>query len=237
MKKAFRYILMAGFAVWPMAAAAQMDPMPTPDEATIFAEAEDDHVLGADDAPITMIVYASVTCSHCGEWFSKEWPKVKSDLVETGKVRFVMRELPTAPVQLSMLGFIMAECAPEDRYFEVIEYQMREQAHIFAQAKAGKAKAEYDKIAKMAGLEDEAAIQACFNEPANMEHIAMSQIRAQKAGVEGVPAFYINGAAYGGAQDADSLLELIELMEASGITELPKSHLKSAKDGHEGHNH
>jgi len=50
------------------------------------SEAPNDHVLGSKDAATTMIVWASVTCPHCGDWFSNEWPLVKSELVETGKL-------------------------------------------------------------------------------------------------------------------------------------------------------
>jgi len=99
-----------------------------------LSEAPDDHVIGSDTAPITMIGYFSVTCPHCSDWFTNEWPSVKKELVEAGKMRFILRELPTAPAQLSMIGFMMAECAPAEDYYKVIEYQMENQKQIFKQA-------------------------------------------------------------------------------------------------------
>ena len=116
-------------------------------------EAPDDHVMGSDKAPITMIVWASVTCPHCGDWFTNEWPSIKKELIETEKMRFVFRPLPTAPAQLSMIGFMMAECAPSEDYFKLVEYQMENQKMILEQAQKGEARAEYDKIGKLAGLE------------------------------------------------------------------------------------
>jgi len=214
-----------------------IEAVETPKVDNVFTEAVDDHVIGSDVAGQTMIVYASVTCSHCGDWFSNEWPQVKADLVESGIMRFVMRELPTPPAMLSMTGFAMAECAPEDKYFDVIEYQMENQKQIFEQTKAGKGQEAYAKVGKVAGLEDDAAIETCLREQANIDHITISATRANAAKVQGVPAFFINGAPYKGAQDADSLIKMISDMDKAGVTELPKTLPRPTKDAHKGHNH
>ena len=186
-----------------------------------LTEAPDDHVLGDDKAPITMIVYASVTCSHCADWFTNQWPAVKKDLVEGGKIRFVLRPLPTPPAQMSMVGFMMAECAPKEDYFDVVQYQMENQLMMFKQAEIGKVREEYDKVARLAGLEDEAAIQACFQDLEKLKHIHTSGDRATAAKVQGVPAFFINGDNYKGDQSADALTKLILEMSEKGQSKLP----------------
>jgi protein-disulfide isomerase len=218
---------------------AKGDKPPAPDY--LFTESPDDHVIGSEDAAQTLIVYASVTCSHCGTWFSEHWPKVKSELVETGKLRFVLRELPTPPAELSITGFGIAECAPDEDYFDVIQYQMENQAELFEQAKAGNGQAAYAKVAALAGLETDADIEACLGNPATVDHVYLSSNRANAAGVKGVPAFFINGQAYDGAQDADSLIGLLTEMDEMGVTELPETLPKPAKDAdkedHSGHNH
>ena len=186
-----------------------------------LTEAPDDHVLGDDKAPITMIVYASVTCSHCADWFTNQWPAVKKDLVDDGKIRFVLRPLPTPPAQMSMVGFMMAECAPKEDYFDVVQYQMENQLMMFKQAEIGKVREEYDKVARLAGLEDEAAIQACFQDLEKLKHIHTSGDRATAAKVQGVPAFFINGDNYKGDQSADALTKLILEMSEKGQSKLP----------------
>ena len=186
-----------------------------------LTEAPDDHVLGDDKAPITMIVYASVTCSHCADWFTNQWPAVKKDLVDGGKIRFVLRPLPTPPAQMSMVGFMMAECAPKEDYFDVVQYQMENQLMMFKQAEIGKVREEYDKVARLAGLEDEAAIQACFQDLEKLKHIHTSGDRATAAKVQGVPAFFINGDNYKGDQSADALTKLILKMSENGQSKLP----------------
>ncbi|MEP1230636.1 MAG: thioredoxin domain-containing protein [Litorimonas sp.] len=187
----------------------------------VFTEAPEDHAIGGDFAPITMITYASVTCGHCGNWFSNIWPEVKTELVETDKIRFVLRPLPTAPAALSVTGFTMAECAPDADYMSVIEYQMENQKEILELAQAGQGQAAYAKIAKLAGLDDDAEITACLSDKNNSDHIALSNHRANAAGVSGVPAFFINGEEYKGDQSAKAIIKLINEMIETGSSSLP----------------
>jgi len=172
----------------------------------VFTEAPDDHVLGDDKAPITMIVYASVTCSHCSDWFTNQWPALKKDLVDSGKMRFVLRPLPTPPAQMSMLGFMIAECAPSEDYFDVVQYQMENQLRMFKQ---------------VAGLEDDAAVKGCLEDLDRLSHIHKNGFRATAAKVQGVPAFFINGDTYKGNQSADTLTKLILDMSEQGLSKLP----------------
>jgi protein-disulfide isomerase len=180
----------------------------------VFAlnEAPDDHVLGSNKAPITFIVWASVTCPHCSDWFSNEWPAFNKILVQTGKVRFIFRELPTQPAQLAMLGFMMAECAPSEKYFDLIEFQMLNQKEMFEMASKGEALSFYKKIGKMSGLKDDNDINVCMQTKEKFDHIMNNGKRAQNAGVSGVPSFYINGRNYNNELDAINLISLVEKM-------------------------
>jgi protein-disulfide isomerase len=223
-----------GFAI---SSFAQSTPIPSEDISDIdfvFSEAPDDHVMGSDTAPLTMIAYASVTCGHCGNWFSNEWPEIKKALVDSGKMRFVMRPIPTPPAQLSMTGFIMAECAPDEKYFDVIQYQMENQQAIFDDTKAGKGREAYGKVAAIAGMEDEETINACLGNPANQEQLMKSGERGDAAKISGVPAFFISGEAYKGKQDAETFISLIESMIEAGTTKLPEI---EPTNSHEGHDH
>lgn len=228
----------------PTAAFAQTaDELPANATDFAFIEAGDDHTLGSEDAAITMITWASVTCSHCGAWFSDEWPTVKSDLVETGKLRFVFREYPTAPAQLAMTGFLMANCAPSEDFMSVIEYQMENQDEIFKDASEGRGREAYNKIAKLAGMENEDAVTACLRNPDMLAHIQLSADRATAAGIRGVPAFFINGDPYKGPSNAQSLVDLITEMDEKGLSTIPEdmkasSDDKGSRSGHkESHDH
>jgi len=226
------------FVATPLAFAQSEDATLRAPEATyVMTEAPDDHVVGSEDAAILMHVYASVTCPHCGDWFSKDYPRVKAELIDTGKVRFIFRALPTEPAQLAMAGFLLAECAPSEDYMDVITYQMENQEAIFAAAKLGQAKTAYDKIAKLAGMETDEAVAACFANPDMLEHIALNQSRATAAKVSGVPAVYVNGQPYPGEATAESLIKVLTQMDADGLTALPDDLPVAAPHDHSGEDH
>jgi len=228
--------LALGICIGPMSAQAQQSG-DVPARVTAFAttEAPDDHVVGSEDAAITLIVWASVTCPHCGSWFSNEWPIIKSELVETGKLRVVFREFPTAPAELAMTGFRLAECAPTADYMALIEHQMEKQQAIFKAVQDGKGRDIYGEIAEMAGMGSDEAITTCFRNPDITAHIIDNARRAALAEINSVPAFLINGQKYKGKSDAKSLVNLINEMEEKGISALPEN-IEPA-DAHAGHDH
>lgn len=201
----------------------------------VFTEAPDDHVTGSEDAALTLIIWASVTCPHCSDWFSNEWPIVKTELVETGKLRVAFREFPTAPGNLSMAGFQLAECAPTEDYFSIIEYQMEQQKAIFKAAQDGRGAEAYGKIAKLAGMETDEAMTSCLRNPDIAAHIVDNASRAQLAEIKGVPGFLINAQPYKGKTDAKTLVDLINEMDEKGISTLPKD--SKADEGHTDHAH
>ena len=162
-----------------------------------------------------------MTCPHCSHWFTKEWPVIKTDLIETGKLRVVFREFPTAPGNLAMAGFSLAACAPTEDYFSIIEYQMEEQPNILEAAKEGRAAEAYQKIAKLAGMTTNEAMTSCLRNPDITAHIIDNANRAKLAEIDGVPGFLINGQRYKGPSDAKSLIELIYEMEEKGISTIP----------------
>jgi protein-disulfide isomerase len=75
--------------------------------------------LGSKDAKVTIYEYASMTCSHCAAFHKNTWPTLKSKYIDTGKVRFILREFPLDP--LATAGFMLARCAGNDKYYAVID--------------------------------------------------------------------------------------------------------------------
>ena len=57
----------------------------------------DDMAIGSPNAPVTLIEYASSTCPHCAEFHETVWDQLKTNYIDTGRVRFVFREFPTDP--------------------------------------------------------------------------------------------------------------------------------------------
>ena len=114
----------------------------------------DDMVLGKPDAPVTVIEYASLTCPHCAAFHAQTFPKVKTELIDTGKVRFVYRDFPLDGAALAAAA--LAHCAPPDRYFPMI-------GHIFENqrqwAVEGAWRERLTQLAAVAGM-DKAAVDA-----------------------------------------------------------------------------
>jgi len=226
----------AAFLITPLGAAAQQsDNLPARVIDFAMTTAPDDHIMGSEDAVQTMIIWASVTCGHCANWFSDEWPIVKSELIETGKLRVVFREFPTQPGNLSMAGFRLAGCAPTEDYMSIIEYQMENQDAILKAAQEGRGEDAYREIARLAGMETNAAMSSCLRNPDITAHIVDNLNRATLAEVVGVPAFLINGQKYKGKSDAKTLVKLITEMEEKGVSALPDN--IEPTNAHDGHDH
>ena len=213
-------------------ASAQSTPIPKPDVSNqaaapkappeildgTYSEVEGDHVIGATTAPVTMIIYASVTCPHCASWFSSVWPDVKKNFVEKNKLRVVFREFPTAPANIAVIGFQIANCAPEDQYFSMIEHQMQEQDSIFTSLKAGTGKETYLGIAKGAGLKDEDAMNSCIQSETGLDRINKSMTLANSAKINSVPSFIINGEIYKEGSNYLPLSKHLDKLIARGFT-------------------
>ena len=91
-----------------------------------------DRTLGSADAPVTLTVYLSTTCSHCADWHTNDFPAIKARWVDTGAVRVVFRDLPTPPRQAAIAGAVMARCAPAEKFDVVLDTLFRGQHQVHA---------------------------------------------------------------------------------------------------------
>ena len=151
--------------------------------------AEGDMALGAAaGAKVTVVEYASVTCSHCAAWNKEVWPEFKAKYVDTNKVRFVFREFPTPPQDIAAAGFMLARCAGDDKYFDVVHAIMDSQQEWMNGVPPRQS---LNRIAQGAGL-SQAQIETCLNDKEGVAALE-KRIRAGiDAGVTGTPAFYVN---------------------------------------------
>ena len=78
-----------------------------------------EQVLGSDHAPVTIVEYASLTCDHCQAFHTPTFPTLKEKYIDTGKVRFILREFPLDP--LATTAVMLARCAPGNSYLVVVD--------------------------------------------------------------------------------------------------------------------
>ncbi|MEL7546320.1 MAG: thioredoxin domain-containing protein [Pseudomonadota bacterium] len=160
----------------------------------VAAEIGQDMVLGDPDAPITLVEYASWTCGACWQFHNDVMPMLEEEYIETGKVRLVFREFPTAPVNVSLAGFVMARCRGADQYFEVIDELFDRQSAILALVRNGGAVRDaLVQIGLNQGLADEAAFDACLADEAHRRNIATAVGRGEAQGVNSTPTVFMNG--------------------------------------------
>ncbi len=152
-------------------------------------EVAGDHAIGNPDAAVTIVEYASVVCGACANWHTSVYPDFKKKYVDSGKVRFIFREFPTPPENLAQAGFLIANCAAEDRYFENISMQFQRQRALLSAPDKRQA---YVDLAKASGL-SEADFEACLSSEEEIAKYKAVVQGGQDAGVSSTPTFFING--------------------------------------------
>lgn len=150
-----------------------------------------DIALGSETAPVTMIEYASFTCNHCAAFHTDAFPKLKADYIDTGKVRFIQRDVYfDAP---GLWAGILAHCDPK-KYYPVADDLMSTQKEWLFDAKDGDAVAEnLRKVGLKNGMTAE-QMEACWADQPMVERlVATYQVHATEDGLEGTPTFIIGG--------------------------------------------
>lgn len=151
---------------------------------------EGDIAMGASNAPVTVIEYASVTCPHCARWDSDVFPAFKRKYIDTGKARYVLREFPTEPEEWAEAGFMIARCAGPAKFFDVVEAFMAGQKTLFENHDG---KGWLLKGGAVGGL-DPKQVEACLKDVNNQKAMAARIEANDKAfKVEGTPTFFVNG--------------------------------------------
>ena len=147
-----------------------------------------DMELGAKDAPVTIIEYASMTCSHCANFHMGPFKELKAKYIDTGKARIIFREFPFDPVALQ--ASMLARCVGEKRYFGMLNVLFKSQAKWANSSEPQQALA---KIARLGGF-TEARFKACMTNQDLADMILKSRLNgSKKFGVDSTPSFIVNG--------------------------------------------
>jgi protein-disulfide isomerase len=149
-----------------------------------------DMALGPADAAVTIIEYASMTCPHCAAFNAEVFPKIKSEYIDTGKVRYVFREFPLDIKAAA--GSMLARCIAKDdssKYFAVIDMLFKQQSDWVMKNTTEV----LGRIGKQAGLSQQ-AVEDCLKDQALLDKIAADQkYAADVLKVNSTPTFFING--------------------------------------------
>ena len=149
-----------------------------------------DMALGPANATVTITEYASMTCPHCAAFNEAVFPKIKSEYIDSGKVRYVFREFPLDIKAAA--GSMLARCIAKDdsgKYFTVIDLLFKQQNDWVLKNTTET----LTRIGKQAGLSQQ-AVEDCLKDQALLDKIAADQKYASEVlKVDSTPTFFING--------------------------------------------
>ena len=161
--------------------------------------------LGKEDAPISIVEYFSMTCSHCANFHNKTFEALKTKYIDTGKVRFIAREFPFDP--RAAAAFMLARCAPKEQYFPFISMLFKQQAG-WATAQDGRAA--LLQMSRLAGFSEE-TFNACLTNQKLLDDVnAVRERGAKDFGINSTPTFIINGKVYTGDMSIDQMSAILD---------------------------
>lgn len=182
-------------------ALAACQPKATP----IPVGSTEDMSLGDAKAKVTVDEYASVACPFCARFNNEVFPAFKTKYVDTGKVHYVFHEMlvgGSGEMSMGAAGFLMARCAGKDKYFKVLDDTFHAQEAIY---KSGDLRGGLQAVAKANGLSDK-QFADCVNDNAGLLAMNARNDKANAAGVNSTPTFFVNGKkVYEGVMTLDQL--------------------------------
>jgi len=159
---------------------------------------------GDEKAPVTIIEYASATCSHCAHFHETTYKELKTKYIDTGKVRFTMREFPFDP--LAQAGFMLARCSGDDKRDAVVGLLLAQQKNW---AMSDKPLQGLMTLMRQTGMSQE-TFESCLKDQALYDNIGKVRDQgAEKFTVNSTPTFFINGTRLVGAVSLEEMEKLI----------------------------
>ena len=155
---------------------------------------EGDMSLGAgENAKVTLIEYASVTCAHCAEFNKDVMPELMAKYITPGKIRYVYREFLTEPRDVSAAGILLARCSGKENYFKVVDEIMKAQGEMFGDGTTTNALPVLKRIGASVGIKDD-AFNKCITDEKGLARIQDNVDKYLKEDdITGTPTFFING--------------------------------------------
>ena len=179
----------------------------TADDELLVAGPLGEKALGDPSAPVTVIEYASMTCSHCAAFHETTFKPFKEKYIDTGRVYFIFREFPLDALASS--AFMLARCLPEDRYFPFVDILFSQQpTWAFTNDPA----TALLNISKQAGFTRK-TFEECLTNQEILDGVQWVKDRGSREfGVQATPTFFINGTLKSGALSLESMEQEIEAL-------------------------
>jgi protein-disulfide isomerase len=177
-------------------------------EADAALPAVPEMVLGQAEAPVTIVEYASFTCPHCQNWHANVFERLKADYIDTGKVRFVYREVYFD--KFGLMAAQIARCGGEMRYFGIADLIYDTQRDWIGDGQEATITENLRKLGLKAGIAPD-ALDACLADEAMKRALVTAfQTNARADQIESTPTFIINGEKHAGDMAYEDFAKLID---------------------------
>ena len=155
---------------------------------------DEDMTMGPDSAKTVLTEYASVACPHCAEFNEKIFPEIKTKYIDSGKIKYVYKEMLTGQPELASAGALLARCVSKDKYFKVNDAIMRALPQFRQTADF---RGVLLNIAKSSGLSED-QFNTCVSDEKGLTRLNTNAEKYSKDGIDSTPTFFINGKRFSG---------------------------------------
>ena len=160
-------------------------------ENSILEVKENDFYIGEENAPITIIEYASMSCSHCADFHNDTLEELKKEFIDTGKVKFIFRDFPFNYPALA--GSMILRCVPDEVRYDYMNGLYKLQ-NSWVNRDHSKTRSELYKIMQSGGMQQD-DFDACLSNVDLENQLLEGVMEAQKEyKIDSTPSFIVNGA-------------------------------------------
>ncbi len=159
--------------------------------AASHSEPRPDLFIGDADAPIEVIEYASYTCPHCANFHRDVYPQLKENFIDTGKVKFVFREVYFD--KFGLWAGMLARCNGDERYFGLVDMLMKRQDEWARGGNDGEIISNMFRLGRQTGMTDDQMNTCVRDNDLAQALVADFQLKAGQDQVSATPTFIVNG--------------------------------------------
>ena len=174
---------------------------------SILIQKDDDFFIGNPEAPVTIIAYESMSCSHCADFHNNTLDSIKAEYIDTGKVLFIFRDFPFNYPALA--GSMILRCVPEDVRYDYMNGLYKLQ-NSWVNRDHSKTRSELYKIMQSGGMQQE-DFDACLSNVDLENQLLEGVMEAQREyKIGSTPSFIVNGVLYSGNKNIKEFRQIID---------------------------
>ncbi len=176
--------------------------IPRPSPISVVGELNGSPVLGLESAPVEIVEYGDFQCPYCGRFYLQTFPKIDEKYIKTGKVKLVYKDFPLKFHQNAQKAAEAGKCAFEQgKFWEFQDRLFRNQNALGVDS--------LKRYASDLGM-DAVSFNQCLDSGRMASLVNKDYQEGVSKGVEGTPAFFVNGDSITGAQPFEAFEKVIE---------------------------